>query len=310
MRRVGRDSVNDVGAVIVTHSQFRLARRAALAMVEALGDPGRVVVVVNRAEGVEHVDVGGVTVLVNEHPVGYGANLNRGVAALPADVSAVLLLNDDVLVDRSSIERLVARFADAGVGLAGPAMVGRDGRSQAAAFRFPTVVSEAVDSLLFPPGLAGRARRRWGRSRAPVEWVQGAAMLARRSAFDAVGGFDEGYHLYFEELDLATRLAAAGWITVHEADAVAVHEAHATLGLQHLDSYGASRARYFEQHWSRRRRWLLRVALGIVHGIDRVIVALATIVGADRQGAKRAALRVQLARRPRWAVVTPGAERA
>jgi GT2 family glycosyltransferase len=64
----------------------------------------------------------------------------------------------------------------------------------------------------------------------PVDAVNGAFMLMRRSAFEAAGGFDEGYWMYMEDLDLSYRLAQEGWLSWYEPTATVIHVKGGTVG--------------------------------------------------------------------------------
>lgn len=131
----------------------------------------------------------------------------------------LLLLNPDALPARGCVARGLALMnADPGVGLAGARLLAEDGGTQPSARMFPTLLQEAI----VLSGLAARyPRSRWfGRldrtwadpaRAAPVDWVPGAFALVRRDLFDRLGGFDERFFLYYEEVDLCRRIRAAGY---------------------------------------------------------------------------------------------------
>jgi GT2 family glycosyltransferase len=98
--------------------------------------------------------------------------------------------------------------------IVGPRLVHPDGTLQESCFRFPRPVRPLTRAKAgsLPHDRAG-----------PVPWVLGAALGLRRTAFEAVGGFDETYHMYFEEVDLAYRLRKAGWETHFTPEARVVH---------------------------------------------------------------------------------------
>ncbi len=99
----------------------------------------------------------------------------------------------------------------------GPAIRNADGTLYPSGRRFPSVAEGAGHAFLSPFTRNNRFTRRyeldgWDRTTArAVDWVSGACMLMPRAAFDEIGGFDEGFPLYAEELDIATRLSTAGW---------------------------------------------------------------------------------------------------
>jgi GT2 family glycosyltransferase len=158
----------------------------------------------------------GVRLLRSEHNLGFAAGNN--LAARHARGHMLLLLNPDALPTPGAIARGLALMADhPGVGMAGGLLLGEDGSPQPSGRMFPTLLQEA----LVLSGLAARfPRSRWfGRfdrtwadpgAAAAVDWVPGAFAFVRRDLFDELGGFDERFFLYYEEVDLCRRIQAAG----------------------------------------------------------------------------------------------------
>jgi GT2 family glycosyltransferase len=148
---------------------------------------------------------------------GYAAAVNAGFARVPD--RDVLLVNPDVeLADPAAIGRLEAVLRDhPRVGVAAPRLVGDDGNAQASARRFPS--AGALLGTLPRLSRLAPVRRSVERYHQPsqhgratvVDWVVGAAMLIRRRAFDDVGGWDERFFLYVEDVDFCRRLRRRGW---------------------------------------------------------------------------------------------------
>lgn len=149
-------------------------------------------------------------------PSGYGTCVNRGASETTGDAFAVL--NPDILFDEADVvERLRRRLDQPGVGLVAPALVLPDGRLQDSARHIPTPLD-----LLLRRRLA--AERGAIRHAGEVPWVVGACFIVRREAWDAVGGFDERFFLYFEDVDLCWRLRQAGWSTYLDSSVRVRHE--------------------------------------------------------------------------------------
>ncbi|HEX2190634.1 MAG TPA: glycosyltransferase family 2 protein, partial [Longimicrobiaceae bacterium] len=148
---------------------------------------------------------------------GYGAAANRGVRACAAE--HVLVLNSDTRLEPGALEALGAHLdRHPRAAVAGPALLNPDGSPQASCFPFPGTLGWLLENdpvaplAVRIPGLRGRLLcASPPRRAAAVPWVLGAALAVRRSAFEEVGGFDEAYFMYFEEVDLCRRLASAGW---------------------------------------------------------------------------------------------------
>jgi len=155
--------------------------------------------------------------------LGFGTAANRAVAATSAPY--VLILNPDTVVEPGAAGGLAAALdRDGDLALVGPRVERPDGARYPSVRRFPDLVTAAGHAFLGLVWPGNRFTRRYrmldtdpdedaGRSggTADVDWVSGTAMLARRSAFDAVGGFDERYFMYVEDVDLCWRLRRAGW---------------------------------------------------------------------------------------------------
>jgi Predicted glycosyltransferases len=196
--------------------------------------PAHVVVVDNRSEESEEIlrlarAHGAKTVALADNR-GYGAAVNVGVRELPDDVDAVVIANPDVRVEADTVSRLAAvleRSPD--IGAVGPQVRNVDGSVYPSARQIPSLrtgVGHALFSRIWPrnPWTA-----RYRQDDAPTDvsrdvgWLSGSFLLVRRSAFDAIGGFDDRYFMYFEDVDLGYRLGRAGWRNVYEPASVVTH---------------------------------------------------------------------------------------
>jgi N-acetylglucosaminyl-diphospho-decaprenol L-rhamnosyltransferase len=171
-----------------------------------------------------------VEVLVPGRNLGYGAAANRGVAATTEPL--VLVCNSDLEVGPGALAALAAVLgAEPGCALVGPLIRNRDGTRYPSARRFPTLVDAAGHALLgiFAPD--NRFTRSYHRAALEgaesgtelVDWVSGACFLVRRSVFEHVGGFDEAYFMYLEDVDLCWRLGRAGWTVAYLPTAEVTH---------------------------------------------------------------------------------------
>lgn len=168
--------------------------------------------------------------IANEKTLGFGANINRGVAATTAPF--VVVSNADILIEDGCIATL-REFAESHprCGIAAPELRYPDGRRQPSRRSFPTIRGTLVRrtplrSLLHPQR---RQRRHYlldehPTEPAPSDWLLGAFLFLRREMFDELGGLDEGYRLYGDDIDLAYRAHKAGWERWYVPQAVAIHD--------------------------------------------------------------------------------------
>ena len=164
---------------------------------------------------------------------GFAAAANRGAGE--ANSNLLFLLNSDTEVEPATLSRLLAAFdGNPRLGVAGAELRCPDGRPQWSAGPAPTplwlfaLASGIVRALERLPGY--RRLRPEGGARDRVEWVCGAAMAVRRDAWLAVGGFDERFHCYCQDLDLCLRVRAAGWRVAVVAGARVMHLGGGTIG--------------------------------------------------------------------------------
>jgi len=154
-----------------------------------------------------------VTLIVNPENPGYGAAANRAIARCEAEY--VLLLNSDTQLRPGALRALQDYLDRHGrAAIVGPRLLHRDGTLQKSCYPFPGPLRPLTRS---------KARSLPHDRPGQVPWVVGAALAIRRRAFEAVGGFDESYEMYFEEVDLSYRLRGAGWETHFTPDAEVVH---------------------------------------------------------------------------------------
>lgn len=187
----------------------------------------------------------------------------RALLAEPEPPEAFLLLNPDTVVRPGALRPLLDRAASGRrVGIVGSHLEGADGAPRCAAFRFHSVWSELDGGLRL--GIASRLLSRWAVPILPAarahraDWVSGACMLVRREVFEEIGLLDEGYFLYFEEVDLCRRARRAGWECWHEPASRVVHLEGQATGLdagnrqRRVPAYLLeSRRRYFVKHHGR-----------------------------------------------------------
>ena len=174
-----------------------------------------------------------VDLVASPENLGFGraTNLGAGWGQSPY----LLALNPDTAVTDGALDKVLAVFDEhPEVGVVGPRLLRPDLSLDHAARRsFPTPLS----ALGHFTGIGRRTQSgRLAAYRAPevesgqVDAVNGAFMLMRRSAFEGVGGFDEGYWMYMEDLDLSYRLGQEGWLSWYEPAATVMHVKGGTVG--------------------------------------------------------------------------------
>ncbi|MFM8998635.1 MAG: glycosyltransferase family 2 protein [Actinomycetota bacterium] len=178
-------------------------------------------------------------------------------AARLARAPWLLFLNPDTELLHGTLAEYVALGqASPSAGILGPMLRAGDGTVYPTGRAFPRIRDAVGHALLGTVRPSNRFTARyhlggWDRRTArTVDWVSGACMLMPRAAYDAVGGFDEGFLLYGEELDVATRLRAAGWVVRFEPSIEVLHVGGVSTGRSRrmLRMHAASIYRYYRLH--------------------------------------------------------------
>jgi GT2 family glycosyltransferase len=212
-----------------------------------------------------------VRLLANPTNRGFSGGNNDGIRR--SQGRTLLLLNPDTEMQPGALAALLATLDSApDVGVAGPRLLNPDGTVQPSRRRFPTLATALLESTPLQPYFPDHPLlRRYYVADQPddreqdVDWITGACMLVRRSVIEQVGGFDEGYFMYSEELDLCRRIKGAGWRIVYQPAAVVVHDesqsADQDVPARHL-RFNRSKIRYVLRWHGRTaaaglRLWLL-----------------------------------------------------
>lgn len=170
-----------------------------------------------------------VELMRNKENVGFAKANNQGVKK--AQGRYVLFLNSDTLIENNVLGEMV-RWMDENslIGLASCMLRNRDGSIQPTGGYFPslltvfswmTIQDFPLVDLLIKPFHPMHTRSFWGKGDSfykkerELDWVTGAFYLTRKKILDEVGGFDEDYFMYVEEVDLAYRIKSAGWKVVY-----------------------------------------------------------------------------------------------
>jgi N-acetylglucosaminyl-diphospho-decaprenol L-rhamnosyltransferase len=202
----------------------------------------------------------GVDAAHNEEPLGFAANLNRGLAATTGE--AVLSVNPDAVPEPGAVA-LLRDFMAAHdrCGVAGPRMLFPDGSPQPSRRRFPTVGGTVVRRTPLRKVVPQRRHFHLDEEQPtePVEadWMLGGFLLLRRAMLEELGGFDEGFRLYGEDIDLQYRAMRAGWERWYVPAAVVRHEHKAETDKRWLTRrtlwHWAGIARFVRKHPERLR---------------------------------------------------------
>lgn len=202
---------------------------------------------------------------------GYGAGIDAAIQSLPVDTDYVLITNADVVLGPNSIDALVeAAERNPTGGSFGPRILDSTGNTYPSARTLPSLrtgIGHALFAQVRPSNRWTRRYRLDQRSditERDAGWLSGACLLVRKSAFDAIGGFDHAYFMYFEDVDLGARFGRNGWQNVYVPQAVVTHSgAHSTSQnsramekIHHKSAY-----LYLSRKYSAWYLWPLRVVL-------------------------------------------------
>jgi N-acetylglucosaminyl-diphospho-decaprenol L-rhamnosyltransferase len=274
------DTAAPIDAVIVSYNSADTLRAAVEPLVAL---PGVTVTVVDNdsADGslatIADLDV---RAIASGRNAGFGFGCNLGAAA--GHAAYVLFINPDARIDRAGLARMAAVLdAEPGVAIVGPRLCEEDGAlipsmrryqragsTWAQALFLHRVMRRApwANEIIHDPAAYAGAR--------DAEWLSGACLLARRSVLEQLGGFDEGFFLYCEDMDLCARVRAAGFAVRYEPGATARHEGgHSAPRTSLFAVLATSRARFARKHSGGAAAAFTRLGLG-VHAMTHLVAAV------------------------------------
>lgn len=222
--------------------------------------------------------------------VGFPGGNNLGLAR--ANGRFILLLNPDTIVQGDALANMVSYLEqNAQVGALGPQLLNEDGSRQSSRRRFPTVWTAFFESTWLQPYAPQAVLDNYfvrdvadGQT-AVVDWVMGACLLTRQEVVAQVGGLDEAYFMYSEELDYCRRIHDAGWQVVYYPHAVVTHfsgkSSEQAVTQRHIN-FNRAKLRYFRKYHGRLAATLLRIFLLKSYLLQLVLEALKGSIGHKR----------------------------
>ncbi len=253
-----------------------------------------------------------VELIANSENFGFTRGNNQGLAS--AQGRYILFLNPDTVVAGDALRTMITYMdAHPQVGASGPRLFYADGTPQSSRRRFPTLATALFESTPlawhWPDSLNPWARRyrmeegqglegfehREAQDRDPadpvasaaeeVDWLVGAALLVRREVLEQIGGFDEGYFMYSEELDWCRRAKGAGWHIVYLPSARIVHyegkSSEQVTAARHIH-FQTSKVRYFRKYHGPLVAGFLRLAILGMFAVEWLLEGSKWLLGSRR----------------------------
>jgi GT2 family glycosyltransferase len=237
---------------VVTHGQGALVKEVLADLARYAGSPDFEVIVTRNIPEPLPFSCGqfpfALQVIENAAPQGFGANHNAAFRRARGEWFCVM--NPDIRLQANPFPKLLDDLARMDGAVIAPAVLSPGGAVEDSVREFPTPLSLAGKAL----GRGdGRHRFAVGDETFPADWVGGMFMLFRAEDYRRVGGFDEGFFLYYEDVDICTRLWKAGRRVLACPGAQVVHDAQRTSrrNLRYMRWHAASMARYLGKHWLR-----------------------------------------------------------
>lgn len=263
----------DLSIVVVNWNVRDLLRRC-LASIFAAGRPGLETIVVDNSSSdgsldMLHAEFPSVVLIANTANRGFPAANNQGLSV--ARGRYAMTLNPDTEIAGDALARLIAYLdTHPDVGAIGPQLLNSDRSIQSSRRRFPTFATAVFESTWLQSIAPRRVLRRFyvedvsDDVTQEADWLTGACLVVRREVLKQVGGFDEGFFMYSEELDWCKRIKLAGWKIVYLPEAQVVHHvgksSEQAVAARHIN-FQTSKVRYFRKHHGRLSAETLRIFL-------------------------------------------------
>lgn len=236
-----------VSVSIVSHGHGEMVWKL-VAKLQLFPEVSRIILTRNIPDNDGVVETDKTLFIQNTNPKGFGANHNAAFAHTTESFFCVL--NPDIELPANPFPALLAALNTSGASVLAPAVVNSAGSPEDSARRFPTLRRLATKLL---GGHDGRYVMQPTQGPAPVDWVAGMYMLFPTQDFKAIGGFDDSFFLYYEDVDICPRLWKSGRPVMVCPQVQVVHDAQraSRKNWQFMKWHAASMARYFWKHWGR-----------------------------------------------------------
>jgi N-acetylglucosaminyl-diphospho-decaprenol L-rhamnosyltransferase len=224
---------SDVAIITVSYNSSAQLSDFLSSAVKSVASPSQITVVDNNSADISVTEKLtkelGVNLLKLDTNVGYGAAINKAVPALPQELSTLLVCNPDSELNSKAVNALVNAVSDKAVGVAGPRIFNEDGSVYPSARAIPSI-RNGVGHALFaniwltnPWTKSYLSEAHLQNSTVPTGWVSGACLAIRKDLFTQVGGFDDKYFMYFEDVDLGYRLGKQGFTNLYVPEVSITH---------------------------------------------------------------------------------------
>lgn len=231
-----------------------------------------------------------VKLLAQSENVGFTRGNNIGFTE--ANGRYLFLLNPDTEIIDDVIPQLLSYMdTHPEVGIIGPHTLNSDGTHQSTRRRFPTVATGIYESTWLEPLAPKSINTRYkmldtdNDAVLPVDWVQGSAMLVRREVYAQIGGLDEGYLMYSEEMDWCKRAQDTGWDIVYYGKAFITHHGGQSSGQVAAFTqiqFHTSKLRYFRKHHGYISYITLRTIILLQFAWQLLIESIKALIGHKR----------------------------
>ena len=278
----------DVSVIVVSWNTRDLLARCLRSVCDALDGLSVETMVVDNAStdgsvGMVRECYPDVKLIANSENLGFVRANNQALAV--SQGKYVLLLNSDAALLPGALEHMVRFLTDQPtVGIVGPKFLNPDGSFQSSYMSFPSLLSE----LLLMTKLHRIFRTRWFPSHPPwlseeakaVDWMLGACMMIRRDTLDDIGGMDETFFMYSEEVDWCWRAKQAGWAVYYLPEAQVVHDggqSSAKVPVRRRSMVYRSKYLFLEKHYGPATAHLFQGALLITSALKMVFWSLSCL---------------------------------
>ena len=255
-----------VSIVILQYNNPQLTVQCIDSLKERCTIPHEIILVDNNSDDPKARNLGkklrGIRFVLNETNEGFSRGNNIGAAI--AEGNIFLFLNNDTIAEEDFITPIKKVFdGDRNIGIVGPRLLNGDRTLQLSAGNLPSIMNEMKDRAFSRSYEAGepltvrRAKTLYSVPR-EVKWVTGAALFIRRVLFEKLGGFDEGFFMFFEDKDLCHRARLSGAKIVYSPSGSLVHLRGASANSATKSIYRTSQVRYYRKHRGKLEQILLK----------------------------------------------------